>query len=302
MAKTTVCVVSDGGVLGGTRSRKCTIPTFGVRGLRALRMIIRDTTRLHSPIVLTKAPNACHCNNIKDLVSLMRSLTHRCGLPLILRLSRRRRDSSVFGGIHTKVHSIVVSNSRLPFRSGVTQIRRIAAFYRHFSIDIRTRLKHLNNRRSSLQISRGSSTCASPTTTTRFIRHARVSSLTMTVNATRNLCTRRPQLSFIQLRRVHRQIRVPLILRNTSNLSRRSIRRYVHHNVYGIGITARLGVTFTSTLGKCFCGGPTTGSPHRCVRPTGTTVGRIMAHVVNIYNDRKGVWSIMPCGGGRSYL
>lgn len=71
---------------------------------------------------------------------------------------------------------------------------------------------------------------------------------------------------------------------------------YVRLNVAGIGITARLGVTFTSTMGRCFVRRPRTGSPHRCVVPNGTTVGGVVRSGVHMYNDRKGTWLTASCG------
>lgn len=199
-----VCIMSAGRVLGGTRHNNCTIPTFGVRGLRAVRIIMRATTGLRTPIVVTKAPNAFARTNARGLLTLIDTVTGRCRRPLTVRLSRRAGFSSVTRGIHSNIHSIVVSTSRLPFTRGVSQIGRIISFYRHFSIDIRTRLKRLNNRRSSIRIGRTSTLCAGPTRTHRFTRTAKVSSLTITVNATRKVCTDTPTLSFSELRGVHR--------------------------------------------------------------------------------------------------
>lgn len=232
-----------------TRTGNCTIPTFGVRGTRAVRTVLRIYDRVQSPIVLTKAPKAFGRVTLRRVCTLYDTCSAACGVPLTLRLSRRRSLSSVHHGIRTNIHDTVVSNDRFPFTRGIGLIGSIISFYRSRSYDIRTRLNHLNNIRSSVDISTRDTFLASPRRTGHFIRLANISDLTMTVNATRNLCDGAPGVSFRQLTRVHRIISIPLILRNTDSIPSRFIHHAVRLNIAGIGITARLGVTFTNTIG-----------------------------------------------------
>lgn len=126
---------------------------------------------------------------------------------------------------------------------------RTISFFRPLNVPMRTRLKRINGRaicRRTLTNCR----CASPSRTTRFIRHANYSSLTITVNGRRKICASRPRLGFRIIGHMHSTISIPLILRNTSKVDSTSVGATVSLNVTGVGVRARLYRTTVITIGR----------------------------------------------------
>lgn len=281
-----VPLIASRGVLLSTGGSKCTMNTFGMRGVRVIGTIVTTTRRLGTPIVLRAAPSAMGCKALRAFTKVIGTRTRGAGVPMYLRLSRNGDFRLTIRTVGTNCASIVVSNSRRSFRGGVTIAGGIMSMTGTFNVPMRTRLNGINKGRSSLRTS--TSAGASPRRTGRFMRHAKISSLTMTVKATRNFCMKAPILSGPEMDTVGRIMSIPLILRKTSKLDRRSMERYMRHKVYGIGFTARLHITCASTIGGLLRRGPRAFSPGGLNIITVRTMGRRIVTHVGVYKYSKG--------------
>lgn len=305
-------------VFGGTCSNRCTVNTFGIGGVRVVRKVVTTTGRGRSPIVLRTSRNTQGCTNRRCVIKLVGVTLRSCPrVPATLRLSRNS-SFRVYGTyVSNKFASIVCSNSGRSFRGGMHVAGRIMTCTRSGNIMMRTRLKHLTNMRSLIDISTGSTVFASPSRTTRFIRLANYSSLTVTVNADRNTCgcDKRPCLSCRHLRGINRLLpSCPVILRNTSAIVPRFMRGYgrfkkgilntgnmprsVLHGttrvtIYGVGVSASVHLTVATTVQRDVFGGPRGFSPHKCLGPTERTMERVIVRGVRtIINSTGAVWCL----------
>lgn len=316
--------MAAGRVFGGTCRNNCTVNTFGMGGVRVIRNVAHTTGGLGTPIVLRYSTNTHGCTSRNCLMTVIGTTTRRANLPVTLRLSRNPGFRAYGSYVSNNFASIVVSNSSLPFRRGVTIAGGIIRCTRTRNIIIRNRLNALTNIRSSIRISTSSTFCADPRRTCRFIGTANISSLTVTVNASRNTCgfgpNRGPRLHFSVLGRMDRGLpNFPVILRNTSSMGRSrvgvvgrfnnrvpstvNVPRSVLHGtssltIYGVGISSSVEVTVATTLEGRLSRGPARFSPHRCLAPTESLVRRIIRRGVgSIFNSSGGTWSLGRRGG-----
>lgn len=114
------------------------------------------------------------------------------------------------------------------------------------------------------------------------MRHAKYSSLTITINGMRNICSTRPGVEFSVVRRMRGRMDMPLMLRKTSKVNSRSVGGTVGYNVTGVGVRARLYRTTVRTVGR-------RGSrPFLTMRHTiERTIGRHTVCGVGLFNSSK---------------
>lgn len=193
-------------LLSRTTRGNCKVPTCGIGGLRRVLTVVGTTSRASDPIVLRTSHNTHSCTKRGFLHRLIVTTMRACPrVPIIVRRSRNGSPTAYCSTLHGNFADIVVSNSLrtstgapTDFRCGITIADRIIGITRSVNYDIRNRLNYLNSLRANRNRTRsnrnfrnaldGSRLLASPSRTIRFIRTARISTLTITVNADRNTC------------------------------------------------------------------------------------------------------------------
>lgn len=158
-------------------------------------------------------------------------------MPITLTLSRNGGPSYVHRTFHTNFDKLVVSTSTFPLRRGIHRAETIIRLTTDTRLYIRNRLNRLT---STPHCSRttGTSVVARPASIRPFVIRANVSLLTISMNATRNVCTPNimPTVSFRHLTRVFRYSDIPLTLRNNDNAPFSRLRLYAALKMTGVGI------------------------------------------------------------------
>lgn len=224
--------------------RNFTVNTFGITSGYFLHTIISRTRTAGAPTVVTVRPDRRSFINSTFFTRIHRVARHD-PIPFMLRLSRNTSMRRILHTVHYKFASMVVSNSLLPCRRGITLATRIIHLTRTIKISIRNRLKAVKRAKASMRNNISRIACASPTRTTSFVTHANTSALTITVNATRNVCPGkvRPGLRVSVLHSVTKHVSVPLILRNNSTGPSTRVTRSIALNINGVGVSDSVGCT-----------------------------------------------------------
>lgn len=198
-----IYIISTKQILNNTQHNNYTIPTFNIHNLKTIQIIIKTTTNLHTPIIITKTPDTFTHTNTKNLLTLINTITKQYHHPLTIHLNHHTKFNNITQKIHSNIHSIIINTSHLPFTQNISQIKKIINFYHHFNINIKTKLKQLNNQKNNIQINKTNTLYTNPTQTHKFTKTTKINSLTITINTTHKIYTNTPTLNFSKLKNIH---------------------------------------------------------------------------------------------------
>lgn len=233
-------------VLTKAQRGKYAVGAFNVSNLEQAQAVVAAAVALRSPVIINTSEKALAYAGRKNLATIVQTLARNVRVPVALNLDHGRHLTTVKACLRDGWTGIMFDGSELPYEQNIRKTALARASARRYRVGVEGEIGQVKYRadwqRSSALV------LATPEQAVDFVRRTKVDALAVGIGNSHGLPIPGERLHFDLLERIHRAVRVPLVLHGASGTSAKSIRRAIALGICKINIDTDLRLAFTKSI------------------------------------------------------
>lgn len=222
------------------------VGAFNVSNLEQIQAVIAAGVDLRSPVIINTSEKALAYGGRPELAAIVHALAKQVKIPVVLNLDHGRDVGEAKRCVKAGWTGIMFDGSKLPYEENVRKTAAVKTFARSFGVGVEGEIGQVKYS-EDLKIS-PKPVLATPEEAIDFVRRTKVDALAIGIGNSHGLPIPGEHLHFDVLQRIHRAVRVPLVLHGASGTPTQSIRRAVKLGICKINIDTDLRLAFTAAV------------------------------------------------------
>lgn len=233
-------------VLAKAQRGKYAVGAFNISNLEQLQAVIWAAEKLKSPVIINTSEKAIAYTGRPMLAAMVKAAAKSASVPVVLNLDHGRDVNEAKQCLRDGWTGIMFDGSKLPYAENVRKTAAVKKFARSFGVGVEGEIGQVKYK-EDLKISL-KPILATPEEATDFVRRTKVDALAVGIGNSHGLPVPGEHLHFDLLHRIHRAVRVPLVLHGASGTPAQSIRRAIALGICKINIDTDLRLAFTAAV------------------------------------------------------
>ncbi|MEK7637726.1 MAG: class II fructose-bisphosphate aldolase [Patescibacteria group bacterium] len=233
-------------VLAKAQRGKYAVGAFNVSNLEQAQAVVAAATDLCSPVILNTSEKALRYGGRRELAAIAQALARQVSVPVVLNLDHGRDIREIKSCLRDGWTGIMFDGSKLPFGQNIRKTAAVKQFARSFGVGVEGEIGQVKYQ-EDLRLST-KPVLATPEKAVDFVKQTKVDALAVGIGNSHGLPVPGEHLHFDLLRRIHRAVRVPLVLHGASGTPAQSIRRAIKLGICKINIDTDLQLAFTAAV------------------------------------------------------
>lgn len=224
------------------------VGAFNVSDLEQTQAVIAAAVALRSPVIINTSEKAIDYAGVHPIAALVKAMAREANVPIVLNLDHGRSYQGALTCLRSGWTGIMFDGSKLPYEQNVRTTAKVKQAAKKFGVGVEGEIGQVKYQ-VDLAISK-KPVLATPEEAIDFVRRTKVDALAVGIGNAHGLPIPHERLHFDLLSRIHRAVRVPLVLHGASGTSDASIKKAVARGICKINIDTDLRLAFTAAVRK----------------------------------------------------
>lgn len=233
-------------VLQRAQRGRYAVGAFNISDLEQLQGVLWAAEELRSPVIVNTSEKAIEYTGRQVLAAMVLAAARQVKVPVVLNLDHGRDVSAAKHCLADGWTGIMFDGSKLPYEQNIRKTSAVKQYARRFGVGVEGEIGQVKYK-EDLKIS-AAPVLATPAEAIDFVKRTKVDALAVGIGNSHGLPVPGEHLHFDLLKRIHRAVRVPLVLHGASGTPPASIRKAISLGICKINIDTDLRLAFTAAL------------------------------------------------------
>ncbi len=233
-------------VLEKAQRGKYAVGAFNISDLEQAQAVVTAAEILQSPVIINTSEKALEYAGIENLSAIVTSLAKHVKVPVVLNLDHGRDVKIAHHCLQQGWTGIMFDGSKLPYEENVATTAAVKKYAKKFGVGVEGEIGQVKYK-EDMKISK-KPVLATPEEAVDFVQRTHVDALAVGIGNSHGLPVPGERLHFDLLQRIHRAVKVPLVLHGASGTPTASIKKAIHYGICKINIDTDLRLVFTASV------------------------------------------------------
>ena len=225
---------------------KYAVGAFNISNLEQLQAVMMAAEQLRSPVIINTSDKAIEYAGRDMLAAMVQAAAKHSKIPVVLNLDHGHDVEQAKKCLDDGWTGIMFDGSKLPDEQNIKKTTAVKKLARPFGIGVEGEIGQVKYK-EDLKIS-VKPVLATPEQAVDFVKRTKVDALAVGIGNSHGLPVPGEHLHFDLLQRIHRLVRLPLVLHGASGTPSHSIRRAIALGICKINIDTDLRLAFTGAV------------------------------------------------------
>ena len=270
-------------VLRQAQRGRYAVGAFNVSNLEQIKAVIAAGVALRSPVIINTSEKALDYAGIPELAAIVQTIARRVPIDVVLNLDHGRDVQVAEECLTQGWTGIMFDGSKLPYEDNVRTTALVKKLGQKKNVGVEGEIGQVKYK-EDLAVSK-KPVLATPEQAIDFVRRTKVDALAVGIGNSHGLPVPGERLHFDLLAKIHRAVRVPLVLHGASGTSPSSIKKAISLGICKINIDTDLRLAFTASVRKNLRD-KAVFDPRGYLKPAGQAMGDVVKQKIIVFGSK----------------
>jgi len=214
-------------ILPRARKKKYGVGAFNTTNLEITQAILTAAQAQNSPVIIATSEKAIKYAGMENISLMIRTMAEKIKIPVVLHLDHGKTFELIKECIKFGYTSVMIDASDLPFKENLQLTRRVVRYAHKRGVTVEAELGMLAGIEDDINIKREQAVYTSPQEAKLFAEKSECDALAVAIGTSHGAYKfkGKPKLRIDILKKIARQVKIPLVLHGASAVKARWINR-----------------------------------------------------------------------------
>ncbi|HEC78601.1 MAG TPA: class II fructose-1,6-bisphosphate aldolase [candidate division WOR-3 bacterium] len=214
-------------ILPRARKKKYGVGAFNTTNLEITQAILTAAQAQNSPVIIATSEKAIKYAGMENISLMIRTMAEKIKIPVVLHLDHGKTFELIKECIKFGYTSVMIDASDLPFKENLQLTRRVVRYAHKRNVTVEAELGMLAGIEDDINIKREQAVYTSPQEAKLFAEESECDALAVAIGTSHGAYKfkGKPKLRIDILKKIARQVKIPLVLHGASAVKARWINR-----------------------------------------------------------------------------
>ena len=220
-------LVSLNEILPRARKKRYGVGAFNTTNLEITQAILTAAQAQNSPVIIATSEKAIKYAGMENISLMIRTMAEKIKIPVVLHLDHGKTFELIKECIKFGYTSVMIDASDLPFKENLQLTRRVVRYAHKRNVTVEAELGMLAGIEDDINIKREQAVYTSPQEAKLFAEESECDALAVAIGTSHGAYKfkGKPKLRIDILKKIARQVKIPLVLHGASAVKARWINR-----------------------------------------------------------------------------
>ncbi|MEM3464016.1 MAG: class II fructose-1,6-bisphosphate aldolase [Candidatus Bathyarchaeia archaeon] len=299
-------LVTNAELLSKAKREGYAVGAFNIQNLESLSAVVEAAMEEHSPAIVAATPSAIKYGGLAYLSKIAKTAAESVPVPISLHLDHGEDFETVLRCVEAGFTSVMIDGSFLKFESNIALTKRVVDLAHSRGVSVEGELGRLAGVEEKTV--EESTVLTDPEAAKEFVERTGVDALAVAIGTSHGAYKFRgePKLDFERLRRISKNVNVPLVLHGASSVPQwiiekaqkygaelagakgipeEHIKRAISLGIAKINIDTDLRLAFTATIREVLANSPKEFDPRKILGPAKEAIKEVVKGKMRLFGS-----------------
>ena len=223
-------------VLRDAQKNKYAVGLFNTVNLEMAKGVLGAAEKSRSPVIIGTAEALLPSATLVELAGILIGAAKRASVPVVVHFDHGLTEQLVYQAIDLGFSSVMYDCSTNGYEDNLRAVKRMTEYAHKRDVSIEAELGHVGDAGSGSHEGGGTGIFTDPYEAREYAMETGVDALAVSIGSAHGAYTSKPQLQFVILEEIRKQVQIPLVLHGGSGLSDNDFKTAIEKGIAKVNI------------------------------------------------------------------